>query len=104
DWFDKTTNNILLSIPPQDPVQPAGTTFANIPGMEINNTGIEIDLEYRKRITGNLSLGIGGNATFMKNNVTGSPYQVIFAGSATGLGLTSATLNGYINGIPIASF
>ncbi len=104
DWFDKTTNNILLSIPPQDPVQPAGTTFANIPGMEINNTGIEIDLEYRKKITGNLSLGIGGNATFMKNNVTGSPYQVIFSGSATGSGLTSATLNGYINGNPIGSF
>jgi iron complex outermembrane receptor protein len=104
DWFDKTTNNILLSIPPQDPVQPAGTTFANIPGMEIRNTGIEIDLEYRKRITGNLSLGIGGNATFMKNNVTKSPYQVIFSGSATGSGLTSATLNGYINDNPIGSF
>ncbi len=104
DWFDKTTNNILLSIPPQDPVQPDGKLFANIPGMEIRNTGIEIDLEYRKKITGNLSLGIGGNATFMKNNVTGSPYQVIFSGSATGSGLTSATLNGYINGNPIGSF
>lgn len=104
DWFDKTTNNILLSIPPQDPVQPAGRFFANIPGMEIRNTGIEFDLEYRKKITNNLSLGIGGNATFMKNNVTGSPYQVIFSGSATGSGLTSATLNGYINGNPIGSF
>jgi iron complex outermembrane receptor protein len=104
DWFDKITDNILLSIPPQDPVQPAGTTFANIPGMKIRNTGIEIDLEYRKRITNDLSFGIGGNATFMKNNVTGSPYQVIFSGSATGSGLTSATLNGYINGNPIGSF
>ena len=104
DWFDKTTTNILLSIPPQDPVQPAGTTFANIPGMEIRNTGIELDLAYRKRITSNLSIGIGGNATFMKNNVTKSPYQVIFSGSATGSGLTSATLNGYINDNPIGSF
>ena len=104
DWFDKTTNNILLSIPPQDPVQPAGTFFANIPGMEIRNRGIELDLLYRKRISDNLSFGIGGNATFMKNNVTGSPYQVIFSGSATGSGLTSATLNGYINSNPIGSF
>ncbi len=40
----------------------------------------------------------------MENNVTGSPYQVIFSGSATGSGLTSATLNGYINGNPIGSF
>ncbi len=82
DWFNKITTNILLSIPPQDPVQPAGLTFANIPGMEISNTGVEIDLEYRKKITPNLSLGIGGNASFMKNNVSGSPYQVIFSGSA----------------------
>lgn len=104
DWFNKITNNILLSIPPQDPVQPAGTTFANIPGMEIKNTGIEFDLEYRKKITSNLSLGIGGNATFLKNTVSGSPYQVIFSGSATGSGLTSATLNGYVNGNPIGSF
>lgn len=104
DWFSKTTNNILLYIPPQDPVQPEGQLYANIPGMEIRNTGIEIDLEYRKRITTNLSFGIGGNASFMKNNVTGSPYQVIFSGSATGSGLTSATLNGYINGHPIGSF
>lgn len=104
DWFNKITNNILLSIPPQDPVQPAGNFFANIPGMEIKNTGIEFDLEYRKKINNNLSFGIGGNATFMKNNVTGSPYQVIFSGSATGSGLTSATLNGYINGNPIGSF
>lgn len=104
DWFNKITHNILLSIPPQDPVQPAGLTYANIPGMEIRNTGVEIDLEYRKRITSNLSLGVGGNASFMKNNVSGSPYQVIFSGSATGSGLTSATLNGYINGNPIGSF
>lgn len=104
DWFDKVTNNILLSIPPQDPVQPEGQLFANIPGMEIRNTGIEIDLEYHKKITANLGFGIGGNASFMKNNVTGSPYQVIFSGSATGSGLTSATLNGYVNGHPMGSF
>lgn len=104
DWFDKTTNNILLSIPPQDPVQPAGAYYANIPGMKIRNTGVEIDLAYRKRINSNLSFGVGGNASFMKNNVTGSPYQVIFSGSATGSGLTSATLNGYINDNPIGSF
>src|SRR5262249_16241790 len=94
----------LLSIPPQDPVQPAALYYANIPGMVINNSGVEIDLEYRKKISRNLSLGIGGNATFMKNNVTGSPYQVIFSGYATGSGLTSATLNGYINGEPIGTF
>ena len=104
DWFRKISDNILLSIPPQDPVQPSPQYWANIPGMSITNTGIEIDLEYRKKLSANLTLGLGGNATFMKNNVTGSPYQVIFSGYATGSGLTSATLNGYINGQPIGTF
>lgn len=104
DWFRKVSDNILLSIPPQDPVQPSPAYWANIPGMAITNTGVEIDLEYRKRFSANLTWGIGGNATFMKNNVTGSPYQVIFSGYATGSGLTSATLNGYINNQPIGSF
>lgn len=104
DWFRKVSDNILLSIPPQDPVQPSPSYWANIPGMAITNTGFEIDLEYRKRLSTNLTLGLGGNATFMKNNVTGSPYQVIFSGYATGSGLTSATLNGYINDQPIGTF
>ncbi|MFT4019692.1 MAG: SusC/RagA family TonB-linked outer membrane protein [Agriterribacter sp.] len=71
DWFHKVSENILLSIPPQDPVQPSPQYWANIPGMEITNTGVEIDLEYRKKFSANLTWGIGGNATFMKNNVTG---------------------------------
>lgn len=104
DWFQKISDNILLSIPPQDPVQPSPQYWANIPGMSITNTGVEIDLEYRKKFSNNLTWGIGGNATFMKNNVTGSPYQVIFSGYATGSGLTSATLNGYINNQPIGTF
>ncbi|MBX3241502.1 MAG: TonB-dependent receptor [Chitinophagaceae bacterium] len=104
DWFNKVSDNILLSIPPTDPVQPSALYYSNIPGMAIDNRGIEIDLAYNKRVSRNLKLGIGGNASFMKNNVTGSPYQVIFSGYATGSGLTSATLNGYINGQPIGSF
>jgi iron complex outermembrane receptor protein len=72
--------------------------------MEITNSGVEIDLEYKKKFSANLAWGIGGNATFMKNNVMGSPYQVILTGSASGSGLTSATLNGYMNGQPIGTF
>ncbi|MFT3749566.1 MAG: SusC/RagA family TonB-linked outer membrane protein [Agriterribacter sp.] len=104
DWFKKLSSNILLLIPPADPVQPGALYYANIPGMVVDNTGIEFDLQYRKKLSKNLSLGIGGNATFMKNNVSGSPYQVIFSGSATGSGLTGATINGYINGQPIGTF
>ena len=41
---------------------------------------------------------------YMKNKVENSPYTVIASGSASGAGLTSATINGYINGEPIGSF
>ncbi len=104
DVFEKVSDNILLSIPPQDPVQPSATYYANIPGMSIKNSGIELDLSYRKKISPNLGFGIGGNAAFIKNRVSGSPYQVIFSGSASGSGLTSATINGYVNGQPIGTF
>ncbi|HRN56818.1 MAG TPA: hypothetical protein PLL71_10220, partial [Agriterribacter sp.] len=64
----------------------------------------ELDLAYRKKLSSNLGFGIGGNAAFIKNRVSGSPYQVIFSGSASGSGLTSATINGYVNGQPIGTF
>lgn len=104
DLFEKVSENILLSIPPQDPVQPSASYFANIPGMTIKNSGVELDLAYRKKLSGNLGIGVGGNAAFIKNRVSGSPYQVIFSGNATGSGLTSATINGYVNGQPIGTF
>lgn len=40
----------------------------------------------------------------MKNTVTNSPYTVIPSGSASGSGLTSATINGYVNNEPIGTF
>ena len=38
---------------------------------------------------------------FIDNVVENSPYSVIPSGSASGSGLTSATINGYINGEPL---
>ena len=40
----------------------------------------------------------------MDNVVKNSPYSVIPSGNATGSGLTSATINGYINDQPIGTF
>jgi iron complex outermembrane receptor protein len=42
--------------------------------------------------------------TFIDNEVKNSPYTVIPSGAASGSGLTSATINGYINGEPIGTF
>lgn len=104
DVFNKVSNNILLQITPPDPVQPAATTWSNIKDMKITNKGLEIELDYNHKTKTGWSWNIGGNATFIKNNVSGSPASIIPSGSAQGSGLTGATINGYINGQPIGTF
>jgi iron complex outermembrane receptor protein len=104
DVFNKNTNNILLQVIPADPIQPANTVWTNVKNMNINNKGIELDLEYRVTNIKGFSYGIGGNVTALTNEVTKSPYTVIPSGSASGSGLTSATINGYINNEPIGTF
>lgn len=104
DVFRKVSSNILLEVIPADPIQPASTYWTNVEDMEITNNGLEIDLEYRHKTGSGLTYGIGGNITFLDNIVENSPYSVIPSGSASGSGLTSATVNGYINGQPIGTF
>lgn len=104
DVFRKVSSNVLLLLPPADPIQPASETYSNIEDMEIENKGIEIDLNWRQKTNIGLTFNIGGNITFIKNNVSNSPYTLITSGSAQGSGLTSATVNGYINGQPIGTF
>ncbi|MEO9004219.1 MAG: TonB-dependent receptor [Ginsengibacter sp.] len=104
DVFNKNTNNILLQVIPADPIQPANTVWTNVKNMNINNKGIELDLDYKVTHEKGFSYGIGGNVAVLNNEVTKSPYSVIPSGSASGSGLTSATINGYINNQPIGTF
>lgn len=104
DAFRKVSNNILLEVIPADPVQPATSVWTNVNNMEIINQGVEMDLDYKFQTKSGIKFNIGGNLTLIKNEVKGSPYTVIPSGSASGSGLTSATINGYINGQPIGTF
>jgi TonB-linked SusC/RagA family outer membrane protein len=104
DYFRKTSEKILLEVIPADPVQPAGTFWTNVPDMQIINQGVELDLNYRNALDNGLRYSVGGNITFIKNRVENSPYTVIPSGSAQGSGLTSATINGYINNEAIGTF
>jgi iron complex outermembrane receptor protein len=104
DYFNKVSNNILLEVIPADPIQPASTYWTNVKDMQITNGGLEFELEYKVKNTGTFNYSIGGNITMIKNKVSNSPYSVIQSGSASGSGLTSATINGYINGQPIGTF
>ena len=104
DVFNKVSSNILLEIIPSDPVQPASSVWANVANMQINNSGVELDLDYKLTTAGGWKYNVGGNLTLIKNEVVNSPYTVIQSGGASGSGLTSATINGYVNGQPIGTF
>jgi TonB-dependent starch-binding outer membrane protein SusC len=104
DYFNKVSRDILLEVIPADPVQPAGTLWTNVADMKIINKGLEFELLLRKKLGNKMRYEVGGNITFINNVVKNSPYTVIPSGSASGSGLTSATINGYINDQPIGTF
>ena len=104
DYFKKVSSNILLEIVPADPVQPTSTYWDNIKDMEIHNSGIEIALDYAGNADRAFTYNIGGNVTFIQNEVKDSPYSVLTTGAAQGAGQTGATINGYINNQPIGAF
>ena len=103
DYFRKVSTDILLQVPPADPIQPATTLWTNVPDMEIINQGVELELDY-KHNGKNFSYNLGGNVAYIKNRVENSPYTVIATGLAAGAGLTASPINGYINGEPIGTF
>lgn len=104
DVFSKVSTNILMLVNPADPIQPAVTGYTNVKDMEIVNRGLEFDIDYRKKSSFGVTFNVGGNFTYIKNEVRNSPYSIIPSGSAQGSGLTSATINGYLNGEPIGTF
>ena len=104
DYFHKVSDNILLEVVPADPIQPANEFWTNVEDMEITNKGWELALHYQSAPIGDFSYGIGANLTVIDNNVEGSPFTILTTGSASGSGLTGATINGLINGEPIGTF
>ena len=104
DYFRKVSENILLEVVPSDPIQPTATFWTNVPDMEIRNSGVELALDYNSGKPTGFNYNIGGNITFLQNEVVNSPYALLTTGRATGAGQTGATINGYINGEPIGAF
>lgn len=104
EYYHKVTNNILLEVATSDPIQVAPTTWTNVDDMTISNNGWELTLDYQYKNRNNFSYGIGGTLSQVKNNVEGSPYTILTTGSASGSGLTGATINGLVNGYPVGSF
>jgi iron complex outermembrane receptor protein len=104
DYFHKVSNNILLEVVPSDPIQPATSYWTNVKDMTITNNGLEVALEYQHKNKNAFSYTFGGNITFINNDVQNSPFTILTTGGASGAGLSTATVNGYVNGYPIGAF
>jgi iron complex outermembrane receptor protein len=104
EYFNKVSENILLEVTPPDPIQPTSKYWTNISDMEIINNGVEIALDYQSDQTGDFSYNIGGNISFVNNEVVNSPYKILTTGAALGSGQTGATINGVLNGESVGSF
>ncbi len=104
DYYNKVSDNILLFFKTSDPISENSFQWANIPDMEIRNSGIELSLDYNSNPSNALTYKLGGNFSTINNKVVNSPFTILTTGAAQGGGQTGATINGYINGEPIGSF
>lgn len=104
DYFNKVTSDVILYATTPDPINPTEKYWTNFPDMEVKNKGYEVALDYRGEISDDFSYNLGGNVSFIDNEVEGSIYSVITSGAAQGSGQTGATINGYINGEAIGAF
>ena len=104
DYFNKVATDVVLFATSIDPIQPTASNWTNIPDMEIQNSGIEIALNYNGSMGNDITYDIGGNVSSINNKVANSPFQILTTGQATGAGQTGATINGYMNGEPIGTF
>ena len=104
EYYHKVTNNILLEVRNDDPIAYTPTTWKNIDDMTITNNGWELSMDYQNKIGKDFRYSVGGSLSHVKNIVENSPYTILTTGSASGSGLTGATINGLINGYPVGSF
>ncbi len=104
DYFNKVSENVLLEVSPVDPIQPTNRFWTNIPDMQIINSGVELALSYSQQSQAGFSYTIGGNISFIQNEVKDSPFEILTTGAVLGAGQSGATINGIINGQPIGTF
>jgi hypothetical protein len=68
DYFLKNTKNILVQLP--IPLILGGVTAPYENVGEMKNTGVEISVNWKDRMSNGLSYNIGGNITYVQNEVT----------------------------------
>jgi len=100
DYFNKVTTDLLF---PQNAISPAAPngviTWYNLDG-EVQNKGLELSLNGIIIEKDNLSWSLGGNVTFIKNNVS-NLTGLVRTGALSGQGLSGVNLEVIQNGLPL---
>lgn len=101
DWFKKSTDDILMY--PRIPgyVGAIGNPAANVGSMK--NTGIEVELGYNRNFSG-FDLGVSGNFSHMKNEVTFLGNDVEFLSGGNYFQASTYPITRTAVGQPINSF
>lgn len=67
DYFNRRSTDILIQLPNSFTLGDAAPPYVN--GAKLNNTGFEVMLNYRNRVSRDLSFDITGNVTMLRNEV-----------------------------------
>jgi len=103
DYFHKKTYNVLLELNSLKPAA-TGTQWQNVPNLNILNDGIELSLNGLLVQKKDFSFELGGNFSYIKNEVKNLPVQRITTGVASGQGLSGTLVQVITNGEPIGTF
>ncbi|WGH76088.1 TonB-dependent receptor [Tenacibaculum tangerinum] len=106
DYFNKKTNDLLFRLPVAQPGPVGSFSWSNFDD-EIINSGVEIGLNYKAFDKEDFSLEIGGNISFLKNEINGKEAFARFGtstGSASGQGLSGDSLQLLYDGQPLYAF
>ncbi|KOS05992.1 TonB-dependent receptor [Flavobacterium akiainvivens] len=99
DWYKKETSGILQTLRLPAYVGATGEPYANIASMQ--NTGLELELAYRKSF-GDFNMSINGNISTVKNKVTSLVPTVDFLSGpsiqSSAFPLTRTEVGGSFNG------
>jgi len=99
NYFDKTTNDMLLAPPTIGTVGRLSIPDKNVGTLK--NSGFEIDLNYNNKI-GQVSYRVGGNAAFIKNKVV-KLFDGNYIGSSS-YGRMGQEISRTYEGMPIGIF
>lgn len=106
DYFYKRTTNLLYPNIPGFPAAPGGSSviWQNLQG-QIVNKGVELIANATIFDTQQFGFTIGGNATFVRNSVSGLPDALIIqTGTLNGQGLSGVLSETIQNGQPLNGF